>query len=128
VATDVEVVPYSQNLQRCSRYYEKLFTVDILTVGYSGSTANAISMMAYVYLKRANGSVTLPTAGSGAGEISHLNTSGAYPSTMGSIAVFSAGVNSFSVNQTGMTGAYSASGFAFALYGGGASIEIDAEL
>ena len=128
-ASEFEFLPFDVNLQRCSRYYERLFTVDILAVGYSGSTANAISMMPYVYLKRANGSVTLPATGSGSGQISHLNTSGAYPPNMGSIAVFSAGVNSFSVNQTGMTSAYSAAGFAFALYGGvGESIEIDAEL
>jgi hypothetical protein len=111
------------------RYYEKLIMSNIAAVGYSNSTSNAITVMTSSYIKRTSPSLTIPPAGSGAGQISFLTNAGVYPATLGSIAVFDTNITSFSLNQTGMTGAYSGAGLGVALYGAdGESIGIDAEL
>jgi hypothetical protein len=128
-ASDFEFLPYDVNLGRCMRYYEKLIMSNIAAVGYSNSTSNAITVMTSSYIKRTSPSLTIPPAGSGAGQISFLTNAGVYPATLGSIAVFDTNITSFSLNQTGMTGAYSGAGLGVALYGAdGESIGIDAEL
>ena len=111
------------------RYYEKLIMSAIASIGYSNSTANAITVMTSSYIKRTSPSLTIPSAGNGSGLISFLTNAGAYPSNFGSIAVFDTNITSFSLNQTSMTGEYSGAGLAFALYGAdGEAIKIDAEL
>jgi len=127
-ATPFEHRPYSDELQRCFRYYEQWDCVDgeniHLGTSYNGQPVTAIK---YVVRKRASPTITLPTAGQTSGTISFLNGTGGYPTTTGTHStsqVNNRGARIASSGYSGITSAQPAM-----LYTNGSTIfKFDAEL
>ena len=127
-ATPFEHRPYSDELQRCFRYYEQWDCVDgeniHLGTSYNGQPVTAIK---YIVRKRASPTITLPTAGQTSGTISFLNGTGGYPTTTGTHStsqVNNRGARIASSGYSGITSAQPAM-----LYTNGSTIfKFDAEL
>ena len=86
-ATDFEHVPHDVQLQRCKRYYEKIEYQGMITTMAATATANAYARIECSVEKRADPTVTLPTAGQSSNQIAVLSGAGSYPSTIGNHAV-----------------------------------------
>ena len=129
-ASGFEFMPYDIDLGRCNRYYQTLEYANgsMLAVGSCSGTAATAAIIDFNKMRVAP-TVTLPATGSGSGQITFLNSSGAgYPSTIGTIAVSGASINNFLISGSGYTGAFIA-GATSQLYNTGAvSIKMDSEL
>jgi hypothetical protein len=86
-ATDFEHLPFDVQLQRCKRYYEKIQYEGQIATMAATSQNNAYARIECSVEKRADPTVTLPTAGNSTNQISVLSGAGSYPSTIGSHAV-----------------------------------------
>ena len=86
-ATDFEFVPHDVQLARCKRYYERIEYQGQIATGASTASANSYARIECEVEKRADPSVTLPTAGQSSNTISFLTATGSYPTTTGSHAV-----------------------------------------
>jgi hypothetical protein len=131
-ATPFERRLYNQELANCQRYYQTLpFDAGYVSVGATLNTNSVRGPLFQLNVNmRATPTITLPTAGSGAGQLHYTNSSGAVPSTIGTNSALGVQVNSFRVEGDGYTSAFSA-GQAVLLRvgtGGGASITASAEL
>ena len=129
-ASGFEFMPYDIDLGRCNRYYQTLEYANgsMVAVGSCSGTAATAAIIDFNKMRVAP-TVTLPATGSGSGQITFLNSSGAgYPSTIGTIAVSGASINNFLISGSGYTGAFIA-GATSQLYNTGAvSIKMDSEL
>ena len=86
-ATDFEHLPFDVQFQRCKRYYEKIEYQGMITTMAATATANAYARIECSVEKRADPTVTLPTAGQSSNQIAVLSGAGSYPSTIGNHAV-----------------------------------------
>jgi len=115
-------------LAACQRYYETFAMSAQRNTMAAQSTSSAFGAMFYKVTKRGTPTVTLPASGSGSGQIAVLNSSGSYPSTIGTVAADQITVDSCCIKVTGATSAYTA-GQALVLYtNGAATIAVEAEL
>jgi hypothetical protein len=128
-------LPYRRNagtiqgeLSAAQRYYETFAMSAQRNTMAAQSTSSAFGAMFYKVTKRGTPTVTLPASGSGSGQIAVLNSSGSYPSTIGTVAADQITVDSCCIKVTGATSAYTA-GQALVLYtNGAATIAVEAEL
>ena len=86
-ASDFEDVPRDVQLQRCKRFYEFIQYEGQVATMAATSTSAAYARIECSVEKRADPTVTLPTAGQSTNQISVLAGAGSYPSTTGSHAV-----------------------------------------
>jgi len=115
-------------LAACQRYYETFAMSAQRNTMAAQSTSSAFGAMFYKVTKRGTPTVTVPASGSGSGQIAVLNSSGSYPSTIGTVAADQITVDSCCIKVTGATSAYTA-GQALVLYtNGAATIAVEAEL
>ena len=115
-------------LAACQRYYETFAMLAQRNTMAAQSTSSAFGAMFYKVTKRGTPTVTVPASGSGSGQIAVLNSSGSYPSTIGTVAADQITVDSCCIKVTGATSAYTA-GQALVLYtNGAATIAVEAEL
>jgi len=131
-ATSFDYRPHGTELQLCQRYYQTLpFDAGYVSVAATINTSAARGPLFQLNQNmRVAPTVTLPTAGSGAGQLHYTNSSGAVPATIGTNSVLGTQVNSFRVEGDGYTSAFTA-GQAVMLRvgtGAGASIIASAEL
>jgi hypothetical protein len=129
-ATGYEYRLYNQELSACQRYYQKIVWTDsTLTVGVTTSTSGVNGAPVYFPQEmRTTPTITLPTAGSSAGNATFLTATGAYPATFGSNVTEATRTTGFSIKGTGYTATF-VSGNASAYYAAGtATIQISAEL
>ena len=129
-ATSFDYRPYGTELALCQRYYQKFsWTDSSLTTAQAASTSSAFGAPVYfVQEMRASPTITLPTAGSSAGNATFLTSTGGYPSTIGTVTTEAIRTTGFSIKCSGYTLGFTA-GNATSYYAAGtatitASIEL----
>ena len=129
-ATSFDYRPYGTELALCQRYYQKFsWTDSSLTTAQAASTSSAFGAPVYfVQEMRASPTITLPTAGSSAGNATFLTSTGGYPSTIGTVTTEAIRTTGFSIKCSGYTSGFTA-GNATSYYAAGtatitASIEL----
>ena len=131
-ATPFERRLYNQELANCQRYYQTLpFDSGFISVGATLNTNSVRGPLFQLNVNmRAAPTVTLPTAGSGSGQLHYTTSSGAVPGTIGTNSVLGVQVNSFRVEGDGYTSAFTAGQTSLLRIGpsSGASITASAEL
>ena len=105
-STSFEHRSYSDELQRCMRYYETIEVYRPYGCGLAWSNTAAQCGIRFTEKRGDPNSVTLPAAspGSGAGGTSFLDKNANYPSTFGSFGIDGFTENMFRVVQTGVVG------------------------
>ena len=126
-ATDFEQVPFDVQLTRCKRYYEKIQYEGQVATMAATATSTAYARVESEVEKRADPTVTLPTAGNSTNEISVLTAAGSYPGTIGSHAVGNPTPLGFRL-QASSYGNLEAGGGLLLYVNGTVNIEFDAEL
>tara|TARA_R100000388_G_C7224814_1_gene151152 strand:- start:180 stop:1277 length:1098 start_codon:yes stop_codon:yes gene_type:complete len=126
-ASDFEQVPFDVQLARCKRYYEKIQYEGQVATMAATSTSAAYARIECEVEKRADPTVTLPTAGNSTNEISVLTAAGSYPGTIGSHAVGNPTPLGFRL-QASSYGNLEAGGGLMLYVNGTVNIEFDAEL
>ena len=130
VATPFEFEDYGTTLLKCERYYQE-FKLNqwFVTCSTEGTAVARCTLHLRTRMRAAPGTITLPTAGNGAGQIAVLNASGGYPATIGTHAVGNATETQFNINIGDYTAAWLGAGVAVQFYSNGAStISCSAEL
>jgi hypothetical protein len=128
-ATDFESLPIDVSLGRCERYYQTLQYVNAgsITIGHAYGTGDAIADINFKKMRVAP-TVTLPTAGTGTGQITYLNSSANVPVTIGTLSASSISVNNFRLNGTSYTSAFTAGNASILLSYGSNAIKMESEL
>ena len=127
-ATPFEWIPYGTELQLCQRYYQTLpFEAGIICSGSTIAT-NAIRGPIFQLNQnmRTTPAITLPTAGTGAGQLSYRSITNGAPGTIGTNSVLGIQTNSFRIEGDGYTGLYSGGGLAGILWAGSGGLTITA--
>ena len=130
-ATPFERRLYNQELANCQRYYQTLpFDGGYVAVGAVINTSSVRGPLFQLNVNmRAAPTITLPTAGSGAGQLHYTTGSGAVPGTIGTNSALGVQVNSFRVEGDTYTSMFTAGQTSLLRLGsGGASITASAEL
>jgi len=129
IATPFVPDDYAVSWDKCKRYYQKYTygASGYITIGQTESTTTGSAAFNFTQMRSAP-SVTLPAAGSGAGQMTFLTGTGAYPAGFGSNAAGVITVTNFRIIGTGYTGLTATAGSI--LFSGSAttSIILDAEL
>ena len=127
-ATSFDYRPYGTELALCQRYFTAIAINDYVAAGFANTTTSARACgIYYPVTLRANPTITLPTAGQGANQISFTKNDGSYPSTTGTNTVPYSTTSMFVVGGTGYTGLVASANAQ--LYSNGAStIQVSAEL
>jgi len=126
-ATNFEHLPFDVQLTRCKRYYEKIQYEGQVATMAATATSTAYARVESEVEKRADPTVTLPTAGNSTNEISVLTAAGSYPGTIGSHAVGNPTPLGFRL-QASSYGNLEAGGGLLLYVNGTVNIEFDAEL
>jgi len=126
-ASDFEHLPFDVQLTRCKRYYEKIQYEGQVATMAATATSTAYARVESEVEKRADPTVTLPTAGNSTNEISVLTAAGSYPGTIGSHAVGNPTPLGFRL-QASSYGNLEAGGGLLLYVNGTVNIEFDAEL
>ncbi len=129
-ATSFDYRPYGTELQLAQRYFQKItWTDSILTIGQNTQTsAGGGAPVYFVQEMRASPTITLPTAGTSAGNATFLTASGGYPATIGTVAATAIRTNGFAISYSGYTSAFTV-GYANGYYAAGtATITMSSEL
>jgi hypothetical protein len=129
-ATSFDYRPYGTELALCQRYFQKItWTDSILTTGQNTQTsAGGGAPVYFVQEMRASPTITLPTAGTSAGNATFLTASGGYPATIGTVVATAIRTNGFAISYSGYTSAFTA-GYANGYYATGtATITMSSEL
>jgi hypothetical protein len=130
-ATDFEFLPIDVSLGRCLRYYQKIsFSAGYFAIGQCvASTATRGTQIKLIKTMRTAPSITLPTAGTSAGQMHFTSTSGINPTTVGTNAALNIQVDSFNIEGDSYVGAGTV-GQATLLYAqtGGITITASSEL
>jgi hypothetical protein len=129
-ATSFEYRQYGTELNLCQRYFESytFSTETVIAVGQCDGTSSAQTSFRFNQQMRTAPSVTLPTAGSGSGQMSFLIAGGTYPGTFGSFSALAISNVNFKLVQTGATGAFVAGNASWLYPNGTAVISASAEL
>ena len=127
VATDFEHRSFGQELALCQRYCELIRYEGYVFAGYQPNASSCENFIHWNVEKRANPTVTLPTLGTGSGQINFTNTAGSHM-TGGNIGVFT--IRQTCARVTGGSWSGGSSGAPCALYTGGSTgiIKIESEL
>jgi len=126
VASDFEFLPVDVNLKRCERYYQILEFNNIVLVGNSIDSAQAVGINTFNKMRTAP-TVTLPASGQSSGEISYITSGGNYPSTIGSHSASPISNGSFRHRGNSYSGLTS-TGVSWLYVNGSCSILLDSEL
>jgi len=86
VATDFEHRSFAQELYLCQRYFEFVKFKYYYSLGYYEGAGNPSIPLHWNVEKRATPTITLPTVGTGSGQIQVTNSSGAYDTSGSNIA------------------------------------------
>jgi len=126
-ASDFEFLPIDVDLQRCQRYFQSIaFQAGYFAVASAIGTATTRGLQIKLNnTMRSNPTITLPAAGTGAGQIFFNNSAGAAPATIGTNSALRADVNSFQIEGDTYTSAFTA-GNASVLSAGSGGITITA--
>ena len=129
-ATSFEYRQYGTELALCQRYYQKIsWTDSSLATGAAASTSGVNGTPVYFPQEmRTVPTITLPTAGSSAGNASFLTASGGYPATFGSNSTEATRTTGFGIKGTGYTSAFVVGNSSLFFAAGTATIQISAEL
>jgi hypothetical protein len=130
-ATGFEYRQYGQELALCQRYYQALpFQAGYFATG-AAITAAAVRgvLIKLDQTMRANPTITLPAAGTGAGQMYFTSATGTTPTTVGTNAALRATVNSFQIEGDGYLSSFtSGNGIALTCVAPGITITANAEL
>lgn len=128
VATKWVVPDPAIELSRCERYYQVMKVNNHFVVARAINPTTAFAMMFLRTTMRVAPSVSLPSAGTGVGEIAFTLTNGSYP-TIGSHLIQYNTVNSFNIRADSYgAGTWAAGDAINVLCNGNGEIHIDAEL
>jgi hypothetical protein len=127
-ATSFDYRPYGTELALCQRYFEAVTLKDYSLVGQCYGSASGYVTLHFTVQKRTTPTATLPPAGTGANQITFVNSTMSFPSTIGSNSATEFSISKLNILATGYTGAFTA-GNATMLYSSGSTvIQISAEL
>ena len=128
VATPFEHRSYGDELAKCHRYYEKINVTGYFSAGVAGNALSTYGASVSMSVgKRSTPTITLPASGNSTGQISFMNGTANFPTTIGNNSVAFVTDNRFSIRGTGYTGL--TTGQVALMYAGGqVSLEADAEL
>jgi hypothetical protein len=129
-ATTFDYRSYGTELALCQRYYQKItWTDSSLAIGAAASTSGVNGTPVYFSQEmRTAPTITLPTAGSSAGNATFLTASGGYPATFGSNSTEAIRTTGFAIKGTGYTAAFVVGNSSLFFAAGTATIQISAEL
>jgi hypothetical protein len=129
-ATSFEYRQYGTELALCQRYYQKIsWTDSSLAIGAAASISSVNGTPVYFPQEmRTAPTITLPTAGSSAGNASFLTASGSYPATFGSNSTEATRTTGFAIKGSGYTSAFVVGNSSLFFAAGTATIQISAEL
>jgi hypothetical protein len=129
VATPFEHRSAGEELNSCKRYFERLnfLGTDYVLQGQTGGASTTANGLLYYTEKRTAPTVTLPSAGTSSGTITFLNSTGGYPSSVGSHTIQVAGPKQCRVYGSGYSGLTAGSN-SILFSTGTTSVDVDAEL
>lgn len=128
-ASEFEFLPYSYQEMLCERYYQMQYISGYCMVGAAWDSGQIVTAFQFRTAMRTTPTISLPSIGSGAGQMSFMTTTGGYPSGLGSVSVTSSTSEMSNIYGSGWSGTGWVGGVAALLYSAsGAYIKMDAEL
>jgi hypothetical protein len=95
-------------LAACQRYFQRAKCSNHSITGQAYTTSTGAAIIPLLMEMRTAPTITLPAAGSGAGQMSFLTSSGSFPGTIGTNTANNATIHRFQIEASGYTSGFTA--------------------